>query len=609
MASIFLSYSHTDVRWRDLVRAMLQHVGESWRVEVFIDESLPAGTDWEPKLKDAVQTAEVFVALVSKEWCKSTWSLRELEWAMQGKAKITWIAIDRADPPDELRKRNAALPLDEPLIRFADDSRFLQQQLTMAANRILEHLDPLRAELSRVLPSKYALLESFFDGGLSSVFTALDRTLGRRVIVRAVNDSKNNALFDTLVRGLAKLDRHPAFPVLYGAWFDRDPHCCVAEYIEGATLAEELRASERRWRVEEAVRFICLLGDGLVVAHQAGLEHGDLRPSKIRVTSHKEAFITGRWMHESEFGAENIWDVLQRGDPGAVRERLAYVAPEHFDSLGAVSVGKTDQYLLGLILYHLIRHSPPQTIANVEEVRQRRYPRFVRLPLLSEVDPECPETLARIVAKMTEHTPQERYGHLGDALEEIRRCLPIHLALVEESVSRLTAMPAHEDLFFGAFYARLSENPEVKAVFEARLGPIGAPSHRQSWSGQHRKLKESVLALVAYARRAPTSEHTNPLRRVAEAHAHVHKIKAEWYGEFVDAFVATVREREEAAVRRHVPHPDKDRLTVVEQAWRQTLQAGIRYMISHGVDPASGSASEADATPRGAVEGAGAIGV
>src|SRR5262245_39869896 len=98
MPTVLLSYSRDELKWRDLVRDAILRAGASWRVDVFVDESLPAGNKWETTIHKAVKDADVFVALVSAAWRASPWCPRELEWAHEKeKPNITWIAIDKTD--------------------------------------------------------------------------------------------------------------------------------------------------------------------------------------------------------------------------------------------------------------------------------------------------------------------------------------------------------------------------------------------------------------------------------------------------------------------------------------------------------------------------------
>jgi hypothetical protein len=314
------------------------------------------------------------------------------------------------------------------------------------------------------------------------------------------------------------------------------------------------------------------------------------------VTTRKDAYITGRRMLESELGAENMREVLHGDDQHAKTERLAYLAPEHFYPMGHRPLGTTDQYMLGLILYHVIRHKAPQTIdeESIEKVKAGEYPRFLRLPLLSDVTPECPRVLAEVVARMTQHDPKDRYRHIEDALFEVRGCLPIHLALVEESLARLTRDPEDERRFFEAFYEQLIESDAgIRRLFEARLGSQKDPRRQPGWRLQQRKLKDSVLALIAYARRVPTNDDTNPLFRVAQAHATTYRVEAGWYDAFMEAFVKTMRAKEEETLARRQTAYTVSPLPVLEQAWRQMLHAGILYMSKHGVADASCPRGEA----------------
>lgn len=81
LQKIFLSYSKTDAIYaRDIRNILLQKSN----INIFSNEMLSAGEDWETKLKDELKRCDFFVVILSPKSINSNWILHELgaAWAL-----------------------------------------------------------------------------------------------------------------------------------------------------------------------------------------------------------------------------------------------------------------------------------------------------------------------------------------------------------------------------------------------------------------------------------------------------------------------------------------------------------------------------------------------
>ena len=118
--------------------------------------------------------------------------------------------------------------------------------------------------------------------------------------------------------------------------------CIVMEYVEGEDLASLMkRVGRLSMRKAAAIsRDLCL---GLFASHQAGIVHGDLKPSNVMIDGRGRARIM-------DFGLSALaGDYAVAG--GLVAGTPAYMAPEQFD--GAPPSFAADVYALGLIGWEL----------------------------------------------------------------------------------------------------------------------------------------------------------------------------------------------------------------------------------------------------------------
>jgi serine/threonine protein kinase len=134
----------------------------------------------------------------------------------------------------------------------------------------------------------------------------------------------------------------------------------VREFVPGRTVREA--AAERTLTLRDVVDVAISIGEALEAAHDAGIVHGDLRPSNILLTPESEVRLV-------DFGAadlvrarstvDRILEPLRRPFLGKARplhELDEYVAPEVRVSRPAAP--SADMYATGRILAELVRDVP-----------------------------------------------------------------------------------------------------------------------------------------------------------------------------------------------------------------------------------------------------------
>jgi hypothetical protein len=63
MYTIFISYSHKDEKWKDLITAHLSVLG----VEIWHDRKIELGASWSAEIEAALKRAKIAVCLVSAD--------------------------------------------------------------------------------------------------------------------------------------------------------------------------------------------------------------------------------------------------------------------------------------------------------------------------------------------------------------------------------------------------------------------------------------------------------------------------------------------------------------------------------------------------------------
>jgi hypothetical protein len=162
----------------------------------------------------------------------------------------------------------------------------------------------------------------------------------------------------------------------------------VMERMEESLDARLGRGSA--FAVADALDIAADVTAGLAALHEAGIVHGDVKPSNIL----------------------RVADTIKLGDFGVATElpaaavggTLAYASPEQ--CLGALCDGRSDLYSLGVVLYEMLTGWRP--FASIEQMVRRDV-----IPL-AQRRPDLDESIVRLVDGMLAASPDERVASAGE---------------------------------------------------------------------------------------------------------------------------------------------------------------------------------------------------
>ncbi len=132
---------------------------------------------------------------------------------------------------------------------------------------------------------RYVILSELGHGGMSTVYTAYDPELDRRVALKVVRGDRlskaHRARLHREAQALARLS-HPAVVTVFDVGDFEDDTFVAMELIDGMSLREWIK-TPRTWR--EVVRVLVAAGRGLASAHAAGILHRDVKPDNIVIAT------------------------------------------------------------------------------------------------------------------------------------------------------------------------------------------------------------------------------------------------------------------------------------------------------------------------------------
>ena len=204
-----------------------------------------------------------------------------------------------------------------------------------------------------VLGGRYAIHQLVGQGTSARVYTATDRSLGRKVAVKLLHpglaaDGPFRRRFESEARHAASLN-HPNLLAIYD-WAEDEQVYLVTELLEGGSLRAMLDDGQRL-SPSQAVLLGLQAGSGLAHAHGEGFVHRDIKPANLMFTA------SGR-LKIADFGISRAVAEASWTEPdGALIGTARYAAPEQ--ALGRGIDGRADIYALGLTLIESLTGEVP----------------------------------------------------------------------------------------------------------------------------------------------------------------------------------------------------------------------------------------------------------
>ncbi len=201
--------------------------------------------------------------------------------------------------------------------------------------------------LGRVLDGRYRVQSHIADGGMASVYLALDTRLDRDVALKVLRrdlaqDEAFISRFRREARSAARLS-HPNVVAVFDQGED-DGHMFLAmEYVPGQTLREVMRA-EGPLTPRAALDIMGPVLQALGAAHRAGIIHRDIKPENVILREDDGT------VKVADFGlARAVTTQTTTSQTGVLLGTVAYLSPEQVER--GIADARSDVYAAGLILF------------------------------------------------------------------------------------------------------------------------------------------------------------------------------------------------------------------------------------------------------------------
>lgn len=274
------------------------------------------------------------------------------------------------------------------------------------------------SEQNLVLNGRYELLERVGSGGMSVVYKAKDRALGRIVAIKMMHESFTSdeaflKRFQQEAHAAANL-AHPNIVTVHDIGQDGFKHYIVMEFVEGQTLKQIIRSYDGApLPISRALDLIIQVCNGIGYAHRANLVHCDVKPQNVIVTLDERVKV-------ADFGIARAISTTTQQQVSQIWGTPQYFSPEQ--AAGDAPSPASDVYAIGIILFEMLTGRLPFAAESHTAMALKHL--HTPPPLVSEFNPGIPAQLAQIINKLLAKEPAGRYrtaGQLGRILTTYRQ--------------------------------------------------------------------------------------------------------------------------------------------------------------------------------------------
>ena len=268
--------------------------------------------------------------------------------------------------------------------------------------------------IGRLISGRYRLIAPLGEGGMATIWRALDEQLDREVAVKILRpqfsaDAGFAARFKLEARSAAGLS-HPNIVGVYDYGTDGadGEQYIVMELVDGRDLAAILKERGSLSR-DDAVRVAIGVASALEVAHRKGIVHRDVKPGNIMITDAGDVKV-------ADFGIARAVSEASMTVTGTTLGSVHYFSPEQ--ARGDEVTGASDVYALGIVLYEALTGRRPFEGDSAAAVALKRLNEDPPTP--TALGHPLPPGLEAIVMRALARDPADRYPDAGAFAEALR---------------------------------------------------------------------------------------------------------------------------------------------------------------------------------------------
>ena len=264
-----------------------------------------------------------------------------------------------------------------------------------------------------LIGDRYEIMGRIGTGGMADVYKGRDHKLNRYVALKVLKrEFREDELFVKKFQSEAQAAAglmHPNIVNVYDVGEDRGLYFMVMELVEGITLKEYIQ-KKVRLTPKEVISITLQVCAGIEAAHNNGIIHRDIKPQNIMISKEGKVKVT-------DFGIAKATtsNTISTNAMGSVH----YTSPEQ--ARGGFSDIRSDIYSLGITMFEMITGELPFDGETTVSIAIKHLQEDIAAP--SELVPDIPYSLERIILKCTQKSVDRRYQNMEDVIADLKHSL------------------------------------------------------------------------------------------------------------------------------------------------------------------------------------------
>ena len=288
-----------------------------------------------------------------------------------------------------------------------------------------------------VLQSRYRVIHKLGEGGMGSVYLAIDGRFDSEVAIKETHftDEALRKQFEREARLLNKL-RHPAMTRVIDHFTENDGQFLVMDYVEGHDLADMLEKRGGAFTSEEVLQWADQLLDALSYLHKQNppVIHRDIKPQNLKLSPSGQIILLDFGLAKGFAG--QISRVTTSGSIFGYTPNYAPLEQVH----GTGTDPRSDLYSLAATMYKLVTNFTPSDVST--RAGAVIGGRSDTLKPASEVNPQVTAAVSDVLRKGMAIDAEQRYASAAEmrqALKEANQFISFRNAetIIQPKPSRL----------------------------------------------------------------------------------------------------------------------------------------------------------------------------
>ncbi len=291
---------------------------------------------------------------------------------------------------------------------------------------------PADAWIGKILNERYEVVSLIGEGGMSLVYKANHRLLGKAVALKIISpssrlDGETIRRFQQEAKASTALSHQNIVAVREFGQDDEGRPYLAMDLIEGSSLFDVI-AAEGKLSSDRAIAIASQICAALDHAHEHGVVHRDIKPSNIILSKDRSGKEEVKIL---DFGIAKVLtpDGGNLTQTGEVFGSPNYMSPEQ--CRGERVDVRTDIYSLACVLYEMLHGTPPFVAASALEV--------LRMHIYIVPTPKQSNQLDNIILKALEKLPADRYASAQELQSDLASFSAGHAHAIVPSRQRITA--------------------------------------------------------------------------------------------------------------------------------------------------------------------------